>query len=277
MASRIAACSISSTTTRGGCTFEMLCNGSVQSYACDNLVDITRTEDIEHAVRIISKHLDRCVQSIETERGKLKQFYIGKTHVRKKKGKRAKRFNHMTRPTWRLAGGINGRFKEHRDAGYGRDGLVVLTVVTKEAIDTDIRRNKPNLHQEDYALGLESRLIQKYMKNDPRLANNTLATGGRDRSPSVGYPIYMAFEVEDSETSDSEDSTSESTATDQASDEDSDKDSDEVSDLSNPESDENGDEFDSSDTDEDSNEEKNDGSGSDEDSNEEYYEIIYSI
>ena len=262
-------------TTRGGCTFEMLCKGSVQSYACNNLVDITRAEDIEHAVQIISEHLDRCVQSIEKKRGKLKRFYIGKTHVRKMKGKKAKCFDHMTRSTWRLDGGINGRFKKHRDAGY--DGLVVLTVVTKEAIDADIRRNKPNLHQEDYALGLESRLIQKYMKSDPRLANNTLATGGRDRTPSVGYPIYMAFEVEDSETSDSEDSTSESTATDQASDEDSDKDSDEVSDLSNPESDESGDEFDSSDTDKDSNEEKNDGSGSDEDSNEEYYEIIYSI
>ena len=220
MASNYAA-SVSTTTTHGGCSFEQLCNGSTQYYACDNLIDIVRNRDghvptIEEAVQMISEHLDGCVQSIETQRGcRLEYFYIGKTHVKQRKGAT---FNHMKRSTWRLANGINQRFADHRDAGYGQDGLVVLTVVTREAIDPDIRRNKPDLHQEDYALGLENRLIQEYMRRDPRLANDTLATGRRDTTPSIGYPLYMAFKLEDddSDISQSDDSISDDTVIDPA-------------------------------------------------------------
>jgi hypothetical protein len=133
------------------------------------------------------------MQSIETERGcDLEYFYIGKTHVRQRK--KAPSFDHMSRATWRLDGGINNRCKSHKDAGYGRDGLVVLTVVTREAIHPKVRENNPNFHQEDYALALESRLIQDHMK-DPRLSNETLEPGRRDRTPSIGYPLYMAFKV----------------------------------------------------------------------------------
>ena len=188
------ATSIFSTTTRGGCTFDELCNGSVRSYACDNLIDITRTRT-EEAVKMLLEHVDKCVDDIETGRDcKVEHFYIGKSHVRK----RARRtFNHMNRTTWKLDKGINSRFAAHSRTDYGRDGLVVLTVVTKEAIDPDIRRNKPKFHQEDYALILESRLIQEYMRTDSRLANDTVATGRRDQTASIGYPLYLAFKVED--------------------------------------------------------------------------------
>ena len=191
------AVSISSTATRGGCTFEELCNGSVQSYACDNLIDITETEDsrvptIDEAVQMLCLHLQRCIQSIEIERGRpLEQFYIGKTHVQ---GKHGTTFNHMKKSTWRLDG-VSGRWSIHRKAGYGRDGLVVLTVVRKSAIDPDIRRNKPSLHQEDYALALEGRLTQECMRKDPRVANNTLASGRKSVTACIGYPLYFCFKV----------------------------------------------------------------------------------
>ena len=189
--------SVSSATTRGGCTFDELCNGSAQSYACDNLIDITKTRDgrvptVREAEQMLLEHLDNCVRSIQTERDcKLEYFYIGKTHVRRMKNRT---FDHMNKATWKLDGGINSRWKTHRDGGYGRDGLIVLTVVTREAIHPDVRRNKPDFHQEDYALALEGRLIQDCM-TDSRLYNKTLEPGGRDRTPSIGYPLYMAFKV----------------------------------------------------------------------------------
>ena len=191
------ASSVASTSTRGGCNFEEVCNGSVQSYACDNLIDITKTEDgrtptIDEAEQMLLEHARRCVQSIETERGcPLEYYYIGKSHVRKRKNRT---FNHMNRFTWRLDGGVNKRFRCHRDRGYGRDGLVVLAVVTREAIDPNIHWNKPSIHQEDYALDLERRLIRA-CRMDPRLCNKTLESGGRDKTPSIGYPLYMAFKV----------------------------------------------------------------------------------
>ena len=190
----------SSVASATGCSFDELCRGCLQSYACDNLINITRTRDgtrtptIREAEEMLLEHLDRCVQSIQTEREcQLECFYIGKTHVRKRKRKNGT-FDHMNRTTWRLDDGINSRFRCHKDAGYGRDGLVVLTVVTREAIHPDVRRNKPDFHQEDYALALEGRLIQDCM-TDPRLVNNSLEPGGRDKTPSIGYPLYMAFKV----------------------------------------------------------------------------------
>ena len=187
------ASSVTSLSTSGGCSFDQLCNGSLQSYACDNLIDITRTRDghtptIREAEEMLLEHVHSCIQSIETERGcKLESYYIGKTHVRKRK---KRTFNHMNRTTWRLDGGINNRFRCHKDKGYGRDGLVVLTVVTREAIHPD----EPYFHQEDYALALERRLIQDCM-TDSMLANKGLEQGRRDRTPSAGYPLYMAFKV----------------------------------------------------------------------------------
>ena len=142
---------------------------------------------------MLLKHLYNCVQRIEKEGScKLEYFYIGKTHVRKRKN--APSFDHMNRATWNLAGGINGRWRSHRDTEYGRDGLVVLTVITKQAIHPDVCRNKPKFHQEDYALALEGRLIQDCL-GDPRLYNETLERGRRDRNRSIGYALYMAFKV----------------------------------------------------------------------------------
>ena len=181
----------------GGCAFEQLCKGSVQSYACDNLIDITvnnkgHTPTIRETEQMLLKHVKECIQSIETERrSKLEYFYFGKTHVKQRKGSY---FDHMNHNTWRLDDGINGRFREHSRCGYGRDGLVVLTVVTREAIHPKICSNKPNFHQEDYALALENRLIQDFL-SDPRLYNDTLEPGRRVSCPAVGYPLYMAFKV----------------------------------------------------------------------------------
>ena len=196
----MAACStVSGVSTRGGCSFDQLCNGSIKYYACDNVIDITRGDrTVQEAEQMLLKHLQSCILSIETERGRpVEKFYIGKTFVRQRTyahGRRV-RFDHMKSSTWKLDGGINGRWNDHKREDYGRDGLVVLTVVTREAIHPDIRRNKPFFHQQDYALALESRLILDRMRWDPRLDNETLEPGRRDSSTSIGYALYMAFKV----------------------------------------------------------------------------------
>ena len=184
--------SVASASTRGGCSFEDLCRGS-QSYACDNLINIEGLT-IRKQEDDLSEHIRECIESIEFDSGcPVEKFYIGKTHVRQRKDRA---FDPTNSTTWRLDDGINGRFRDHRGAGYGRDGLVVLTVVTAEAIPLEIRQNKPNFHQEDYALALESRLILRFM-SDPRLVNETTEAGRRDRTRSIGYPLYMAFRVRD--------------------------------------------------------------------------------
>ena len=203
--------------TVGGCSFDMLCEGDSSSYACDNLIDLSKeplnkdlrkvsTKELRKgptlikATKLLIKHVKKCIRSIEIGRGrKVKQFYIGKTltHRRKKVP-----FDHMASRTWRLSDGISKRFKEHRTCkeGYGRDGLVVLTVVTQKTIPPNIHRKKDVVKQELYAFALENRLIQHFLikRDDPRIANKSLHSGGNDRNKSIGYPLYMAFRLEDS-------------------------------------------------------------------------------
>ena len=180
----------------GGCRFKELCDGSRQSYACDFLIDITRNEDgdvpvMEEAIEMLLQRLDDCVWYIEKEgRCRVKYFYIGKTYVRDRERKGIT-FDHMNRYTWSLDGGINGRWRFHRPRPYGEDGLVVLTVVTEEAIHPEVCRN---FHREDYALALESRLIRE-CRTDERLYNKTRMPGRRDGNSSIGYALYMAFKV----------------------------------------------------------------------------------
>ena len=194
--------SVASASTLGGCSFDELCRGTQSNYACDNVINVVCQEDGCHLTTCIreqedslSQHIYTCIESIEIGRGRpVEKFYIGKTHVRQRQDRVL--FNPMMRNTWRLDDGINQRFRSHSSQPYGRDGLVVLTVVTREAIPPEIRQNKPNFHQEDYALALESRLILRFM-SDRRLVNETIEAGGRDRTRSIGYPLYMAFRVRD--------------------------------------------------------------------------------
>ena len=175
------------------CSFKELCDGSRRGYACDKLADITenrrgRVPTIQEAEKMLRKRLYNCVRRIEKGRGcELEYFYIGKTYVREQKGTT---FDHMDGDTWNLAG-LYGRWWHHSRRDYGKHGLVVLTVITEEAIHPEVHRN---FCREDYALALESGLIWECMK-DERLYNKTRKPGRRDGNSSIGYALYMAFKV----------------------------------------------------------------------------------
>lgn len=67
-------CSVISKTTAGGCTFDVLCRGDIASYACDNVIDLTKGSKESGGVLTLSeatmklvKHVDDCIKTIETE------------------------------------------------------------------------------------------------------------------------------------------------------------------------------------------------------------------
>ena len=200
----------------GGCSFKKLCNGSRQSYACDKVIDITKDKQgdgsfptLRKATSRLIKHIQECIRKIEDGRGrKVEQFYIGKTLIRKRK---SRKFHRMKSSTWKLSKGISKRFKKHHRKGYGRDGLVVLTVVTSKAVPRSVCQNRQTVTKELYAFALENRLIQHFLIecDDPRIVNSTLNSGKSDGNRSIGYPLYMAFKLEDdnSESSQSGEST----------------------------------------------------------------------
>ena len=185
-----------SATTVGGCTFEELCNGTVVNYACDNTVDI-RGCDFEQAKQMILTHIDDCITTLEIGRERtVEEFYIGKTNVQRRKAPRG----YVTidpRNHWTYRkGGIGSRWREHRNNSYGRDGMIVLTIIPRDALPSTAN---PKLHQEDYAFALEQTLLHHFMIThyDHRIANDGFATGGTDIQGSAAYALYMAFRLED--------------------------------------------------------------------------------
>ena len=123
----------------------------------------------------------------------MNSFYIGKTYIREMA---SGGFNPEDPRTWNLDNGINGRFRDHKKRGYGKNGLIVVAVVTKDAIPEDCRKNEYITHHEEYALTLEKRLIQYYKANPriaPRIANKTTQPGEFGKKESIAYAVYMTF------------------------------------------------------------------------------------
>ena len=70
-----------SRTTVGGCTFDDIIRGR-QSYACDNLVDLTKSDTVDKAKDKLIRHVHGLLDDIERQTDKkVEKYYIGKTYV----------------------------------------------------------------------------------------------------------------------------------------------------------------------------------------------------
>ena len=157
--------------------------------------------DVLHkATDTLVKWVDDTIRDIEIQsEKKVVKFYIGKTFVRQIKNRK---FDAMNPNTWRKSG-ISLRWRHHKQEDYGRNGMVILTVVTKD--DVPPQSIPAFKHQEMYALALEQQLIIHYafIRGDERLANTSTHPGMQQQEEStrtIGYPIYMAFALDDSQT-----------------------------------------------------------------------------
>jgi len=154
---------------------------------------------LHRATDTLVKWVDETITDIEIQsEKKVTKFYIGKTFVRQIKNRK---FDAMNPNTWRKSG-ISSRWRHHKQEDYGRNGMVVLTVVTKDDVP---QQSIPAFkHQEMYALALEQQLIIHYafIRGDERLANTSTHPGmqQQEESRAIGYPIYMAFALDDSQT-----------------------------------------------------------------------------
>ena len=214
----------SAATTRGGVDFDDLVSGKVPPYYTfrptriknkrDVCVTMPTKKDIKHtatntedysnalyrATDILVEWVDDTIRDIEIQsEKKVVKFYIGKTYVRKNKN--SKVFDTMNPNTWRKEG-IRSRWCHHKQEDYGRNGMVVLTVVTKDDVP---QQSIPAFkHHDMYALALEQQLIIHYafIRGDERLANTSTHSGmqQQEESRALGYPIYIAFALDDNGT-----------------------------------------------------------------------------
>ncbi|XP_052816097.1 uncharacterized protein LOC128242804 [Mya arenaria] len=160
-------------------------------------------------------HVKRILRKISEKRGPVEKFVIGKTHARKLK---KVPFDPFKFNTWRLADGVNGRWRNfYEKEGY--DGLIVLCAITKDLLPRQDPDNKPPLpsasaslqeaddseeevecelyHQQHYILALEQQLIHyfAYVEQDPRLGNLSVSTGSMERQNAIAGVLYVAFKL----------------------------------------------------------------------------------
>ncbi len=173
--------------------FAQLCKrDATPGYALDKSIWI-KSKTITEAVEIVSEKIEDCMEKITKGWGRpIKMIYIGKSHFHKIKGRR---FSPENPTTWRLGNGINQRYRDHVKKDHGRNGLIVLAVVTKKSIPLSCKCDGYITHQEEYALTLEKRLIQKFWE-DPQLANRTQEPGKTDKGSSIAYVVYMTFTID---------------------------------------------------------------------------------
>ena len=191
--------SVVSKTTVGGGTFEELVRGKKTYVAqVECLVELKNKTIFEDIQRAIISHCEQTLSRIESESlSTIEKFYIGKAFIKQRRkpgGRGFIKFDHMDTNTWKK-NGIGSRWATHKKEEYGRDGLIVLTAISRDCVLQTNPHKK--LHQEQFTLALEQTLIHHYRfkPNETRLENNSFNTGGVGSVKAVAYCIYVAFRL----------------------------------------------------------------------------------
>ena len=186
-----------SKTTQGGVGFDELCEGEVKNYSFNPAV-IKNEKKVKHIKRKLVRKLEDTITALQigSERT-IAKIYIGKTFIRqrRKPGGGYRTFKPEDHHTWKK-NGISSRWQDHKHEDYGRDGLVVLGAITRETMP---ERCRGRVHQEDFALAMEQKLLHHYLLShpDPRVINESFSTGQATKDKSYAYAVYMAFRYED--------------------------------------------------------------------------------
>ena len=194
--------------TRGGTSFYQLCKGNDKHYVCDKkfLVDITHEDTLQTAEEKLINKIEDIFTELHQKDATVDKFYIGKTYVMTWTGRK---MNPLSPTTWTKKG-ISDRWGDHKKEDYGKNGMIVIAVITRDQVPLretdDPSKSEPAVHQEDYTLALEQRLMHYYKitKGDKRLANKTFTSGGADKKGSAGYALYVAFSLKKNETEETE-------------------------------------------------------------------------
>ena len=190
-------------------------------YICSNLVDLKdeskdKMKKVDEDVDKLSGKLQKTIEAFETSfKGlKVNQYYIGKSYVvldefpdgyrtssstwtiqlkecTPKEKQNEKQSSTPPRPKYKKDEGISSRKSTHMKKDYGKVGLVVLAIVTKEVLPKKIA---PSVKIEDYVLILEQRLQHKQLieKADEQCVNESSAEGKRAKNKNA-YVIYVAL------------------------------------------------------------------------------------
>ena len=163
----------------------------------DKIIKLTEAKFIKDAATLVCDNIVNywMKKVIETNGDKLELFYIGKSFIDEKKGQP---FSLANDSTWDLEDGVKSRYKAHKVKDHCKNSLIVVAVLQDGCIPDHCISNQCFISHQEYALMLETRLIQRFMKNDEykgKLKNTGTDSGGESKKNHVASVIYMTFSV----------------------------------------------------------------------------------
>ena len=144
-----------------------------------------RITSFQTAVNAIERQIKKVLQEEESEmHRKIDLFSIGKTNANKTA--KADFLDPLDENTFTKKG-ISNRWRAHKDTDYGKDGMVVVAIITDDVADTLDYDDA-----EDCALDIEEELQDRFYSDD-RLIHENFHEGARVENPADGYPLYITY------------------------------------------------------------------------------------
>ena len=151
-----------------------------------NLTDLNGFS-FNEAVEKMKIKIDAVLEGLVCENGQIiERFSIGKTYAHK--AQRADKLDPLDESTFKKKG-IQNRWTFHQTKEYGKDGMVVVAVITN-----DVAKNLGHSDPQICALNIEKDLQQRYQTdNDKRLQHTSYHRGPLEKNGSEGYPLYITY------------------------------------------------------------------------------------
>lgn len=182
-------------TTTHGCAYDDLIKGT-KGYCLKGCLTSHKSLPFEKAISKLKTKIRKVIDDVyifNVSNKTVETFTIGKSFVRQRHtaGSHFMHFDDLNPCTWRLAHGVNSRWKNYY-AKKGYDGLCVLCVTPRNTIPGNSMKVDPQL----YAIALEQRLIQDFcfLEKDCRLGNTSFDAGSKAEEPFAGL-VYFAYKL----------------------------------------------------------------------------------
>ena len=128
-------------------------------YALEKAKLVSDQHNMAQSINSIANEIIASIRFIKERSGReVKRFYIGKSNIRKI-GRTP--FDCKNPDTWRTDA-IETRYRDHCRREYGRSGLLVVAVVTRESIPAECLEGGYVNSAERYVLKLERSLIKRF-------------------------------------------------------------------------------------------------------------------
>ena len=152
------------------------------------LFNVVRSTTAVRAKEDVINHASKVLNHI-AQKGQVKEFYFGKTYIRKK----SEAFDIENFETWDPTG-IQSRWDTHKKKSYGKSGMLVMAAIDQESIPPDLK----DITKEEYSLALEQALLHQYklFEPDSRVANKSFKKGRTDEDKSEAYALYLAYRID---------------------------------------------------------------------------------